>query len=65
SVTEGQGFVLIYSITSRSTFERVKVFREFVRNLTQGDPIFMLVGNKCDRTHDRVVTQGRRRCFGA
>ncbi|KAI5991582.1 P-loop containing nucleoside triphosphate hydrolase protein [Pisolithus albus] len=46
---EGQGFILVYSIASRSTFERLE--------LNVQKPIFMLVGNKCDKTYEREVSR--------
>jgi len=56
-VREGQGFILVYSIASRSTFERLEIFRQSMRRVKRGDPIFMLVGNKCDKTYEREVSK--------
>jgi len=56
-VREGQGFILVYSIASRSTFDRLEVFRQSMRRVKRGDPIFMLVGNKCDKTYEREVSR--------
>ncbi|KAJ7475530.1 ras protein [Mycena galericulata] len=56
-VREGEGFVLVYSIASRSTFNRLEVFRQSVRRAKRGDPILMLVGNQCDKVHDREVSK--------
>jgi len=47
----------VYSIASRSTFDRLEVFRQSMRRVKRGDPIFMLVGNKCDKTNEREVTK--------
>lgn len=55
--SEGQGFILVYSIASRSTFERLEIFRQSMRRVKRGDPIFMLVGNKCDKTYEREVSR--------
>jgi GTPase KRas protein len=55
--SEGQGFILVYSIASRSTFERLETFRQSMRRVKRGDPIFMLVGNKCDKTYEREVSK--------
>lgn len=49
SDSEGQGFILVYSIASRSTFERLEKFHHF--------KIIMLVGNKCDKTYEREVSK--------
>ncbi|KAJ7694467.1 ras protein [Mycena olivaceomarginata] len=47
-VREGQAFLLVYSIASRSTFDRLKVFRQTLQRINGGDSIIILVGNKCD-----------------
>lgn len=54
---EGQGFILVYSIASRQTFERLEVFRQLMLRVKRNKPIFVLVGNKCDRTYDREVSR--------
>eukprot|EP00914_Ancora_sagittata_P035038 GHVO01070686.1.p1 GENE.GHVO01070686.1~~GHVO01070686.1.p1 ORF type:complete len:194 (+),score=9.01 GHVO01070686.1:39-620(+) len=56
-VREGQGFILVYSIASRSTFDRLEIFRQSMRRVKRGDPIFMLVGNKSDKTYEREVSK--------
>ncbi|KAK7064529.1 ras protein [Favolaschia claudopus] len=56
-VREGQGFILVYSIASRSTFDRLEVFRQSVRRAKRGDPILMLVGNKADKAYEREVSK--------
>ncbi|KAJ6612871.1 ras family-domain-containing protein [Mycena sp. CBHHK59/15] len=56
-VREGQGFLLVYSIASRSTFDRLEVFRQSVRHAKGGDPILMLVGNQCDKAYAREVSK--------
>ncbi|KAJ7770782.1 ras protein [Mycena maculata] len=56
-VREGQGFILVYSIASRTTFDRLEVFRQSVRRAKRGDPILMLVGNKSDKAYEREVSK--------
>jgi len=56
-VREGEGFILVYSITSRSTFDRLEVFRQSMLRVKRQKPIFMLVGNKCDKTYEREVSK--------
>jgi len=56
-VREGQGFILVYSIASRSTFDRLEVFRQSMLRVKRQKPIFMLVGNKCDKTYEREVSK--------
>ena len=54
---EGQGFILVYSIASRATFERLEVFRQAMLKVKRQAPIFMLVGNKCDKQYEREVSR--------
>ncbi|KAL5525450.1 hypothetical protein ACEPAF_9326 [Sanghuangporus sanghuang] len=56
-VREGQGFILVYSIASRATFERLEVFRQLMLRVKGNRPIFVLVGNKCDKTYEREVSR--------
>jgi len=55
-VREGQGFILVYSIASRSSFDRLEVFRQSMMRVKRVRPIFMLVGNKNDKTNEREVS---------
>ncbi|KAF7346874.1 Ras protein [Mycena venus] len=56
-IQEGRGFILVYSIASWSTFNRLEVFRQSVRRAKRGAPILMLVGNKCDKAFEREVSK--------
>lgn len=66
---DGAGAVLVYSTTSRSSFEGIEKFYNQIQRVkgaasspnisvvTYGGSVpIMLVGNKCDRTDERVVT---------
>ncbi|KAG1838805.1 small GTPase superfamily [Suillus subalutaceus] len=55
-VREGQGFILVYSITARSSFERLEAFQQSLVKVKHQKPIFILVANKCDVTHEREVS---------
>jgi GTPase KRas protein len=53
----GQGFLLFYSITSRSSFDEAVEFREQVVRVKDTDDVAMvLVGNKSDLENERQVT---------
>lgn len=53
----GEGFVLVYSITSRLSFEEVNTFYQQIRRVKDRDSFPMvLVGNKCDLEGDRQVS---------
>jgi GTPase KRas protein len=57
----GEGFLLVYSITSRQSFEEIMTFQQQILRVKDKDyfPI-IVVGNKCDLERERVVTeQGR------
>eukprot|EP00842_Homolaphlyctis_polyrhiza_P006783 jgi/Hompol1/7105/HPOL_004005-RA len=60
-IRDGEGFLLCFSITSRSTFERLERFKDQIERVKDVDhlrhPVPMIVvGNKCDRIHDREVS---------
>ncbi|RIA96963.1 ras family-domain-containing protein [Glomus cerebriforme] len=57
-IRDGEGFLLVYSISSRSTFERVERFRDLITRVKDTDDIpIMLVGNKCDKITEREVSR--------
>lgn len=52
----GQGFVLVYSITAQSTFNDLQDLRDQILRVKDTDDVPMiLVGNKCDLESERVV----------
>lgn len=54
--SEGEGFVLVYSITARSTFEGIEKFRHQITRVKDSETIpIVLVGNKADRANEREV----------
>ena len=56
----GEGFLLVYSITSRESFEEVLQFQQQILRVKDKDyfPI-ILVGNKCDLDDQRQVSRER------
>jgi len=56
-IRDGQGFILVYSVTSRYTFEFLQQIHQSVRRIKPDNPTIMLVGNKCDRTQEREVSK--------
>lgn len=56
----GEGFLLVYSITSRASFEEVMSYQKTILRVKDKDYFPMiLVGNKCDLVNERQVsTQG-------
>ena len=53
---EGQAFALVYSVASRSTFDRVESFRQMLMNSKHYRPFFLLVANKIDKFYEREVS---------
>lgn len=53
----GEGFLLVYSITSRQSFEEIQTFQQQILRVKDKDyfPI-IVVGNKCDLEHERQVS---------
>jgi GTPase KRas protein len=54
----GEGFLLVYSITSRQSFEEIMTFQQQILRVKDKDyfPI-IVVGNKCDLESDRQVSK--------
>lgn len=54
----GEGFLLVYSITSRQSFEEIMTFQQQILRVKDKDyfPI-IVVGNKCDLDSERVVSE--------
>jgi len=53
----GQGFVLTYAITSRSSFDEVSTFKDQICRVKDADKVPMCIcGNKCDLESERQVT---------
>ena len=54
----GEGFLLVYSITSRQSFEEIQQFQQQILRVKDRDyfPI-IIVGNKCDLEAEREVTK--------
>jgi len=53
----GEGFLLVYSITSRSSFDEISTFQQQILRVKDRDyfPI-IVVGNKCDLENERQVS---------
>jgi len=56
-IRTGEGFVVVYDVTNRSTFEQAEVFRRQILQDKDVDWIpLVLVGNKCDLESQREVS---------
>ncbi len=53
---DGEGFLLVYSVTERDSFDLIGTYHEQILRVkdTQSVPI-VLVGNKSDLEYDRAV----------
>ncbi|KAF0460729.1 putative small G-protein Ras2 [Gigaspora margarita] len=57
-IRDGEGFLLVYSISTRSSFERLERFHDQVTRVKDTEHIpIMLVGNKCDKITEREVSR--------
>ncbi|KAJ3415095.1 Ras GTPase ras2 [Chytridiales sp. JEL 0842] len=64
-IRDGEAFILVYSITSRSTFDRIEKFKSQIKRVkdlpasgSSSTAIPMvLVGNKCDKVGEREVSR--------
>ena len=61
----GEGFLLVYSITSRQSFEEMRVFQQQILRVKDKDYFPIIVcGNKCDLEGEREVsTEGNMHHF--
>ncbi|CAN6637113.1 ras-like protein 1 [Trichomonascus vanleenenianus] len=57
-IRDGEGFILVYSITSRSSFMRIRNYYSQIQRVKEEEDAYslVLVGNKCDRSHERQVS---------
>jgi len=57
-IHRGEGFLIIYSVTSRASFELVTKFQQKIFMVKDEDEYFpmVIVGNKCDLDDQREVT---------
>jgi GTPase KRas protein len=52
----GEGFLLVYSITSRNSFEEISTFHQQILRVKDKDSFpVILVANKCDLEYERQV----------
>jgi GTPase SAR1 family protein len=52
----GEGFILVYSITSRNSFEEISTFREQILRAKDQDSFpIIVVGNNCELEYERQV----------
>ena len=57
-LTQAQGYLVIYSITSKATLERTTAFMDLIQRVNDGTlPPCILVGNKCDLEITREVSK--------
>ena len=55
-IRDGSGFLLVYSITSRSSIEEcAKLYEKICRTKQSNAVPIVLVGNKCDLNQERVI----------
>jgi len=64
-IRSGQGFIVVYSIISRPTYEKISEFREKILMVKDEDDFpIVLLGNKCDLETDRVVSRDEGNALG-
>jgi GTPase KRas protein len=56
-IRDGEGFLLVYAITAKSTFERVERFKDQITRVKDAERVpVILVGNKSDQVDSREVS---------
>jgi Ras-related protein Rap-2C len=57
-IKNGQGFVVVYSLTNHQTFQDIKPMKELITRVKGSERVpILLVGNKADLEHQREVSQ--------
>ena len=51
-----QGFLLVYDITDKESFEKLHFWMELIKNNSQKNIKLVLVGNNCDLSDKRQVS---------
>jgi GTPase KRas protein len=58
-IREGDGFLIMFSVTSAASFDRIRKFRDLILRVKESsagnDVPIVLVGNKCDLMSERQV----------
>ncbi|KAJ8736417.1 hypothetical protein PYW08_007073 [Mythimna loreyi] len=56
-IKNGQGFVVVYSLTNHQTFQDIKPMKELITRVKGSERVpILLVGNKADLEHQREVS---------
>mmetsp|Transcript_14401 Transcript_14401/g.20206 ORF Transcript_14401/g.20206 Transcript_14401/m.20206 type:complete len:200 (+) Transcript_14401:222-821(+) len=56
-INSGQGFMLVYSVTARRSFETIGEMKDKILQVKEADSFpTVLIGNKCDLEKERKVT---------
>jgi small GTP-binding protein len=53
----GQGFLLVYAINDRESFDWLNKRRDRILKIKKGSCPIVMVGNKCDLEEERVVSE--------
>lgn len=60
----GEGFLLVYSITSRNSFEEISTFHQQILRVKDKDTFpVVIVANKCDLEYERQVGMNGRKFY--
>jgi len=52
---DGEGYIMLYSITDKDSFESFNYFYEHLATINKTDVPLVIVGNKCDMEEQRVI----------
>ncbi|XP_073492584.1 ras-related protein Rab-26 isoform X2 [Aquarana catesbeiana] len=52
---DAHALLLLYDVTNKSSFDNIKAWLTEINEYAQKDVVIMLLGNKVDSTHERVV----------
>ena len=64
-IIKSEGFILVYAITDKSSFNQIEAFQKQIIDIKGDSSItpIVIVGNKCDLESDRVVDEDKAQNF--
>ncbi|XP_069510971.1 ras-related protein Rab-37 isoform X5 [Ambystoma mexicanum] len=52
---DAEALLLLYDITNRTSFDNIRAWLTEISEYAQKDVVIMLLGNKCDMNHERII----------
>ena len=57
------GILIVYDVADKKSFAHIKDWLEDINKYTDNNPIKLVIGNKCDLTNEKQVTEEDKKLF--